>query len=275
MEYVIVVSLLVGFIPLFVFFWKGALFLFPRRQTATKQGKNTEEKNTAPIKVEKKKKDDVRNETQCDTTPQDKSLGNNTDVSFNRDETPITSSRGSTGQTLSLQGEEDLPMCPLDLKCHLINNRDHYMAMKHTCRLFPCYHGHLEYHSKFFIHSEGQIVKPKRFCHNPYGTVPVEQKKKNSLFATRFGPNVPNASLCVLHHRGAAYPIYADWETLRLHTLRRYIFSITEIPPANQKLVVQHSSALLVEELASLQSMGVTCGTDLRLEENTAVVADE
>ncbi|CCW65703.1 unnamed protein product [Phytomonas sp. EM1] len=165
------------------------------------------------------------------------------------DETDTCSSQsGSTAGSI----REDLPLCPKDELCPRINNRKHQYKYAHTCRLFPCYHGHVVRHARLFRHVEGQIAQPAGFD--------ASRMSVHTLASVNFSQismEAPNAYRIYISHGDKSHEIFGDWASVKVHTFKRYLHQVYHIPPSSQKLLSVKSGKVLDDEIVSVKSYDI------------------
>lgn len=164
-----------------------------------------------------------------------------------------TSSDGGQTESQSQRSEPtSLPMCPLDLDCQLVNDPRHYTQFVHTCKLFPCYHAHLQYHAAYFVHSEAQVVRTRRLTDD--AAAPQQRMKVSAK--SQFSKHQLGATLIIVHFRGGQYPVYANWRKTFLHTFRRHLAATLFIEPTKQLLQLD-SGEVLDDDMEYVSSLGV------------------
>jgi hypothetical protein len=166
---------------------------------------------------------------------------------------------------------EDLPLCPEDLTCTLLNERAHQRRFAHTCRLNPCYHGNVRYHSRLFRHSPGQVVTvggddsmsgrstPDVGATKAGGTTRNRRRTKKALTSVTYSsisPDAPNATKITVVCNDLAYEICGDWKNVKIHTLKRYLQQVLSIPPAAQRLILNFTQ-VIDDDLASAAEVGI------------------
>lgn len=144
-----------------------------------------------------------------------------------------------------------LPLCPQDDTCALINDKPHQRRFAHTCRLFPCYHGHIRRHAKLFRHVEGQIVEQHNENQKPSASA------LTSVTFSSISREAPNAYPIFVGRKGKRYEISGDWAAVKVHTFKRYLHQVYLIPPAEQSLVVASTGVVLDDELRDVKSYHV------------------
>jgi hypothetical protein len=179
---------------------------------------------------------------------------------------------------------EALPLCPGDDGCPLVNDRAHQRQYAHTCRLYPCFHAHMAYHTRIFRHQPGQAAKASDQGSNTdadqssnasssaRGNVSrsraAKQRKnaRNALASVSFlhiSPDVPNAKKIVVVHAAKAYEISGDWTQVRVHTFKRYLYQVTGVKAAAQVLTNDKSGAKLLDETLLMSEEGIDEGTQI------------
>ncbi|RNF20053.1 uncharacterized protein Tco025E_03882 [Trypanosoma conorhini] len=173
----------------------------------------------------------------------------------------ISSISGSSTSTI----RDDLTLCPKDGLCTQINDRKHQRKYAHTCRLFPCYHGHVARHGKLFRHAPGQIAQSDALA-NVKGTpktFPAEALA--SVNFSSISPQAINAYRIVVSHGDQSYEIFGDWQNVRVHTFKRYLHQVYKIPPSSQVLVRVDGAVPLDDELEPVSRYGVKPDTIITL----------
>ena len=193
----------------------------------------------------------------------------------------------SSGGACSLN-HDSLPLCPDDSNCQRVNDRDHQKLYSHTCRLFPCFHAHLKYHTRFFRHVQGQAATTSSEDGNSSagGKTPSNsstssvsrtraakhrkqaRKALSSVSFTHISPDAPNAQKIVVLHGNRAFEIAGDWGNVMLHTFKRYLYQVTGVRPAAQ--VLKLGTQVLTDEVSSLAELGVQEGTQLAIDVDVA-----
>eukprot|EP00742_Colponemidia_sp_Colp-10_P021697 GILJ01025491.1.p1 GENE.GILJ01025491.1~~GILJ01025491.1.p1 ORF type:complete len:335 (+),score=40.48 GILJ01025491.1:82-1086(+) len=123
---------------------------------------------------------------------------------------------------------DNLPLCTADSNCTLINDKTHQYKFAHTCRLFPCYHGHIKRHAKLFRHAPGQIASTTNERSSPLALASV-------TFAS-ISPDAPNATKVTVSSQDVAYDIFGDWTQVKVHTFKRYLHQVFGVEPKEQIL---------------------------------------
>ncbi|KAG8341606.1 hypothetical protein ERJ75_000065600 [Trypanosoma vivax] len=160
---------------------------------------------------------------------------------------------GSSGSSV----RDDLPLCPKDDDCSLINDRQHQGRYAHTCRLFPCYHGHIARHAKLFRHSEGQIMQPGEIIGAKGSRKKLPAEALASVNFSSINKEAPNAFRIIVSHAGKSYEIFGDWENVRVHTFKRYLHQVYKLPPSLQVLVRQESGVVLDDDIQFVGHYGI------------------
>ena len=136
---------------------------------------------------------------------------------------------------------ENLPLCPDDSSCSQINEKAHQHRYAHTCRLYPCYHGHIRRHARLFRHTEGQIA----------ASGPSSSKSRMiSLASVNFAsisPDAPNATRITVSGKDVAYDIFGDWSQVKVHTFKRYLHQVFGVEPRHQQLALDVPGAARVQ----------------------------
>lgn len=148
---------------------------------------------------------------------------------------------------------EDLPLCTNDDGCTLINDRKHQRKFAHTCRLFPCYHGHVTRHAKLFRHTAGQIAQPEGV------TTPAKMSRQalTSVNFSTISPEAPNAYRIYVSHGEKSYEIFGDWASVKVHTFKRYLHQVYHIPPSSQVLSVLKSGKVMDDDINTVKCYGI------------------
>ncbi|ESL07876.1 hypothetical protein TRSC58_04431 [Trypanosoma rangeli SC58] len=160
---------------------------------------------------------------------------------------------------------EDLALCPKDDLCTQINDRKHQRKYAHTCRLFPCYHGHVARHGKLFRHAPGQIAQSDALTavKGTPKTFPAEALV--SVNFSSISPQAKNAYRIIVSHGDQSYEIFGDWQNVRVHTFKRYLHQVYKIPPTSQVLVRVDGAVLLDDDLEPVRRYGVMPDTVIAL----------
>ncbi|RNE98517.1 hypothetical protein TraAM80_08714 [Trypanosoma rangeli] len=160
---------------------------------------------------------------------------------------------------------DDLALCPKDDLCTQINDRKHQRKYAHTCRLFPCYHGHVARHGKLFRHAPGQIAQGDALTavKGTPKTFPAEALV--SVNFSSISPQANNAYRIIVSHGDQSYEIFGDWQNVRVHTFKRYLHQVYKIPPTSQVLVRVDGGLLLDDDLEPVRRYGVMPGTVIAL----------
>lgn len=146
---------------------------------------------------------------------------------------------------------ENLSLCPEDEECTLINEKKHQRKFLHTCRLFPCYHGHIHNHAKLFLHAADQIVFPEGMkTKQPSHVLP-------SAPFSNISPDAPNAYRIFLEHQNTKHELFGSWENVKVHTFKRYLHQLCSISPATQCLYNSASAEVMDDDLRSVKSYEV------------------
>eukprot|EP00796_Vickermania_ingenoplastis_P011114 gene11114-7740_t len=162
--------------------------------------------------------------------------------------TPSTSS-ASVSNASSVA--DNLPLCPDDENCVSINEKAHQRKFAHTCRLFPCYHGHINRHAKLFRHVPGQVVLPEGVSKK------LSTQALTSVTFSSISQEAPNAYRIYVAHQGKKYEIFGDWENVKVHTFKRYLHQVCSIPPASQSLMAAKTSTIMDDDISSVKSCGI------------------
>ncbi|ESS66267.1 hypothetical protein TcG_03356 [Trypanosoma cruzi] len=160
---------------------------------------------------------------------------------------------------------EDLSLCPNDVLCTLINDRKHQRKYAHTCRLFPCYHGHVVRHGKLFRHAPGQIAQSDALTSVKGTQKALPAEALASVNFSSISPNALNAYRIIVTHGDQSYEIFGDWQNVRVHTFKRYLHQVYKIPPTSQVLVRVDDGVPLEDELESVGHYGVKPDTIITL----------
>ncbi|KPI89081.1 hypothetical protein ABL78_1817 [Leptomonas seymouri] len=162
------------------------------------------------------------------------------------------SSSGKSGSSAS-SIRDDLPLCPHDDSCTTINDRKHQKKYAHTCRLFPCYHGHVRRHAKLFRHAPGQISMPE-------GLTAGAKVSSHALASVNFStisPEAPNAYRIYVSHGDKSYEIFGDWASVKVHTFKRYLHQVYHIPPGSQILSVMRTGKVMDDDINTVKCYGI------------------
>jgi hypothetical protein len=162
------------------------------------------------------------------------------------------SSSGKSGSSAS-SIRDDLPLCPNDDACTSINDRKHQKKYAHTCRLFPCYHGHVARHAKLFRHAPGQISLPE-------GLTAGTKVSSHALASVNFDtikPDAPNAYRIYVAHGDKSYEIFGDWASVKVHTFKRYLHQVYHIPPGSQILSVMKTGKVMDDDINTVKRYGI------------------
>ncbi|KAG5481588.1 hypothetical protein LSCM1_05612 [Leishmania martiniquensis] len=171
-------------------------------------------------------------------------------MSTGADETMSFSSKSSSS-TSGIRA--DLPLCPNDDACTLINDRKHQRKYVHTCRLHPCYHGHVARHAKLFRHSPGQVSAPDGVSAN----MKVSSQALASVNFSNISPEAPNAYRIYVSHGEKSYEIFGDWASVKVHTLKRYLHQVYHIAPRAQILSVATTGKVMDDDINNVKSFGI------------------
>lgn len=153
-------------------------------------------------------------------------------VSNNKNLLSVSSHKEATSQSGDSSASsilDNLPLCPADSNCTLINDKTHQYKFAHTCRLFPCYHGHIKRHAKLFRHAPNQIAS----------ATSGEKSSPMALTSVTFAsisPDAPNATRVTVSNQDVAYDIYGDWAQVKVHTFKRYLHQVFGVEPKEQSL---------------------------------------
>lgn len=153
---------------------------------------------------------------------------------------------------------EQLKLCLNDDHCTDINDREHQQMYAHTCRLFPCYHGHVARHSKLFRHVPGQILQPEVLVSNNGISKKLPAEALASVNFSSISPDAPNAYRIIVKNEDQSYTIFGDWQSVRVHTFKRYLHQVCKIAPILQVLVLEDGDVLLDNDLEPVSHYGVT-----------------
>lgn len=166
---------------------------------------------------------------------------------------PAQSAPSSSSASISNASSvaENLPLCPEDEDCILINEKAHQRKFAHTCRLFPCYHGHINRHAKLFRHVPGQVVLPEGVSKK------LSTQALTSVTFSSISQEAPNAYRIYVAHQGKKYELFGDWATVKVHTFKRYLHQVCSIPPASQSLVAAKTSQAMDDDISSVKSYGI------------------
>ncbi|AAZ11375.1 uncharacterized protein TEOVI_000011400 [Trypanosoma equiperdum] len=160
---------------------------------------------------------------------------------------------GGSGSSI----REDLPLCSNDGVCTLINDRKHQRRFAHTCRLFPCYHGHIARHSKLFRHAPGQVAQSEELLNNGDGSKKLPAEALTSVSFSSISREAANAYRIIVSHRNKSYEIFGDWMNVRVHTFKRYLNQVYNVPPPSQVLVREEGNVPLDDDLESVGHYGI------------------
>ncbi|KPA76281.1 hypothetical protein ABB37_08013 [Leptomonas pyrrhocoris] len=171
-------------------------------------------------------------------------------VSTMADDTISSSSKsGSSASSI----RDDLPLCPNDDACTAINDRKHQKKYAHTCRLFPCYHGHVTRHAKLFRHAPGQISLPEGLS----AGAKVSTHALASVNFNTISPEAPNAYRIYVSHGDKSYEIFGDWASVKVHTFKRYLHQVYHIPPGSQILSVIKTGKVMDDDINTVKCYGI------------------
>ncbi|KAG5482252.1 hypothetical protein CUR178_06112 [Leishmania enriettii] len=179
-------------------------------------------------------------------------------TSTGADETMSFSSK-SSGSTSSIR--DDLQLCPNDDVCALINDRKHQKKYVHTCRLYPCYHGHVTRHVKLFRHSPGQVSAPDGVSAN----MKVSSQALTSVNFSNISPEAPNAYRIYVSHGEKSYEIFGDWASVKVHTLKRYLHQVYHIAPSAQILSVLKTGKVMDDDINTVKGFGIEADSVVQL----------
>ncbi|ORC87713.1 uncharacterized protein TM35_000201220 [Trypanosoma theileri] len=160
---------------------------------------------------------------------------------------------------------DDLELCPDDGLCTLINDRKHQRKYAHTCRLFPCYHGHVVRHAKLFRHAPGQIAQAEGLSSDKGKRKKFPAEALASVNFSSISPEASNAYRVIVSHGDKSYEIFGDWQSVRVHTFKRYLHQVFKIPPASQVLVRVEGAVQLDNELQCVSQYDVRPDTVITL----------
>lgn len=193
-----------------------------------------------------------------------------------------------------------LPLCPQDKDCPHINDRAHQSEFAHTCRLFPCFHAHIPFHTYHFHHLPGQAAAPSEDGSSQHGGSQVSFNKggsnkndgensdsvgANSKSSSRrsrgranrkavqratqssssfamLSPEAPNATKITVIQGGNAYEVHGDWSRVRVHTFKRYLHQVCGIRPVDQQLL-RDSVHELKDDLKYMADENIREGTQI------------
>ena len=149
-------------------------------------------------------------------------------------------------------------LCPDDETCTNINDLTHQRRFLHTCRLFPCYHGHIRRHAKCFRHREGQLVLTEAAASSEVQGVRSKEKLKalasvNFVGITRDAPGSTPLNIAC---RDVMYEIYGEWHKVKVHTLKRYLCQVLGVQPSLQELSLLNGT-VLDDDLEYVSECGV------------------
>ncbi|CBZ25492.1 conserved hypothetical protein [Leishmania mexicana MHOM/GT/2001/U1103] len=159
---------------------------------------------------------------------------------------------------------DDLPLCPNDDACTLINDRKHQKKFAHTCRLLPCYHGHVARHAKLFRHSSGQVSLPEGVSAN----MKVSTHALASVNFSTISPEAPNAYRIYVSHGNKSYEIFGDWASVKVHTFKRYLHQVYRIAPSAQILSVVKTGRVMDDDINTVKGFGIEEDSVVQLHSN-------
>lgn len=159
---------------------------------------------------------------------------------------------------------DNLPLCPKDHECTLVNNHKHQRQFVHTCRLFPCYHGHVKRHAKIFRHVEGQLAQQEGVHSNR-----ITSQALTSVNFSSISPEAPNAYRIYVSHGSKMYEIFGDWNSVKVHTFKRYLHQVYHIAPHAQILVLMKTKKIMDDDISSVKSYGVEVDSVVQLQLDT------
>ncbi|CAC9478936.1 hypothetical_protein_-_conserved [Leishmania infantum] len=177
------------------------------------------------------------------------------------DETMSFSSKSSSSAS-SIR--DDLPLCPNDDACTLINDRKHQKKFAHTCRLLPCYHGHVARHAKLFRHSPGQVSLPEGVSAN----MKISSHALASVNFSTISPEAPNAYRIYVSHGNKSYEIFGDWASVKVHTFKRYLHQVYHIAPSAQVLSVVKTGKVMDDDINTVKGFGIEEDSVVQLHSN-------
>jgi hypothetical protein len=188
-----------------------------------------------------------------------------------------------------------LPLCPQDRDCPHVNDRAHQAEFSHTCRLFPCFHAHIPFHTFHFRHLPGQAAAPSDAGSSEHGNnsnlsfarkgpesndsgshskssskrsrgranrKAVQRASASSTSFAMLSPEAPNATKITVIQGGNAYEVHGDWSRVRVHTFKRYLHQVTGLRPVEQQLM-RDSAVELRDDLRFMADEGVKEGTQI------------
>ncbi|GET87688.1 hypothetical protein, conserved [Leishmania tarentolae] len=182
-------------------------------------------------------------------------------ISTMADETMSFSSKSSSSAS---SVRDDLPLCPNDDACTLINDRKHQKKFAHTCRLLPCYHGHVARHAKLFRHSPGQVSLPEGVSAN----MKISSHALASVNFSTISPEAPNAYRIYVSHGNKSYEIFGDWATVKVHTFKRYLHQVYHIDPSAQVLSVVKTGKIMDDDINTVKGFGIEADSVVQLHSN-------
>ncbi|CAJ1017808.1 Cytochrome b5-like Heme/Steroid binding domain containing protein, putative [Leishmania lindenbergi] len=177
------------------------------------------------------------------------------------DETMSFSSKSSSSLS-SIR--DDLPLCPSDEECTLINDRKHQKKYAHKCRLHPCYHAHVVRHAKLFRHSPGQVLLPEGLSAN----MKISTHALASVNFSAISPEAPNAYRIYVSHGEKSYEIFGDWASVKVHTLKRYLHQVYHIAPTAQILSVLKTGNAMDDDISTVKAFGIEEDSVIQLHSN-------
>lgn len=197
-----------------------------------------------------------------DTTQTSDFCGTNTKTLSTMADDTVSSSGRSGSSASSIR--DDLPLCPNDDACTAINDHKHQRKYAHTCRLFPCYHGHVVRHAKLFRHAPGQISLPE-------GLTAGAKVSSHALASVNFStisPEAPNAYRIYVSHGDKSYEIFGDWASVKVHTFKRYLHQVYHIPPGSQVLSVMKTGKVMDDDINTVKCYGIEEDSVIQLRSN-------
>lgn len=159
----------------------------------------------------------------------------------------------STSETSSSASKGELPLCPNDDACTLINERRHQRKYAHTCRLMPCYHGHLARHTRLFRHAPNQIAKQEGVS----GTTKMSAQALKSVNFSSISPEAPNAYRIYVCHHDRSYEIFGDWASVKVHTFKRYLHQVYHVAPMSQVLIASKTGKVMDDDISCVKEYGI------------------
>lgn len=170
---------------------------------------------------------------------------------------------GKSGSSAS-SIRDDLPLCPNDDACTLINDCKHQKKFAHTCRLFPCYHGHVTRHAKLFRHAAGQVSLPEGLSAN----TKISTQALASVNFSTISPEAPNAYRIYVSHGDKSYEIFGDWASVKVHTFKRYLHQVYHIAPSAQILSVVKTGKVMDDDINTVKCYGIEEDSVIQLRSN-------